>query len=68
VIDMMFIRAPRIRRVGQGVQVLARHGDEPVMARQDGVLVAAFHPEVTVNDAVHRYFCDMVRAREGKAA
>ena len=67
-IDMMFIRAPRIHRVGQGVQVLARHGDEPVMARQDGVLVAAFHPEATADDAVHRYFCDMVRARGGKAA
>jgi 5'-phosphate synthase pdxT subunit len=67
-IDMMFIRAPRIRRVGPGVEVLAQHGDEPVMARQDSILVATFHPEATRDDAVHRYFCDMVRRRERRAA
>jgi 5'-phosphate synthase pdxT subunit len=60
-IEMVFIRAPRIRRVGPGVEVLARHGDEPVMARQGTVLVASFHPELTGTDAVHRHFCDMVR-------
>ena len=60
-IAMMFIRAPRIRRVGAGVEVLARQGDDPVMARQGTVLVATFHPEVTGDQAVHRYFCDMVR-------
>ena len=66
-IEMMFIRAPRIRRVGKGVEVLARQGDDPVMARQDGVLVATFHPEVIGEQAVHRYFCGMV-ARAGRAA
>jgi len=67
-IDMMFIRAPRIRRVGPGVEVLARQGDDPVMARQDTVLVATFHPEAVGEDAVHRYFCDMVRSLEPRAA
>jgi 5'-phosphate synthase pdxT subunit len=60
-IDMMFIRAPRIRRTGAGVEVLARHGGDPVMARQGTVLVATFHPEVLGERAVHEYFCDMVR-------
>jgi 5'-phosphate synthase pdxT subunit len=60
-IDMMFIRAPRIRRVGEGVEVLARQNGDPVMARQGTVLVATFHPEVVGEPAVHRYFCDMVR-------
>ena len=60
-IEMMFIRAPRIRRAGEGVEVLARQGDDPVLARQGSVLVATFHPEVTGADAVHRYFCAMVR-------
>ena len=60
-IEMMFIRAPRIRRVGEGVEVLARQADDPVMARQGTVLVATFHPEVTGEQGVHRYFCDMVR-------
>ena len=60
-IDMMFIRAPRIRRVGEGVQVLARQGGDAVMAREGTVLVATFHPEVTGEQGVHRYFCEMVR-------
>jgi len=59
-LEMVFIRAPRIRRVGPGVEVLAEHGGEPVMARQDRVLVATFHPELTDSTAVHRYFCDLV--------
>jgi pyridoxal 5'-phosphate synthase pdxT subunit len=62
-VEMVFIRAPRIRRVGPHVKVLARHGDEPVMATQGRVLVATFHPELTDDPSVHRYFCEMVRAR-----
>jgi len=57
---MVFIRAPRIRRVGAGVETLARHGDEPVMAQQGSVLVATFHPELTDDPTVHQYFCSMV--------
>ena len=65
-LEMVFIRAPRIKRVGPGVQVLAEHGGEPVMARQDRVLVATFHPELTDSTKVHRYFCDLVeRSRAG---
>src|SRR5438552_13833452 len=59
-IEMVFIRAPRIRRVGPGVEVLAEHGGEPVMAREGRVLVATFHPELTDSTAVHRYFCELV--------
>jgi 5'-phosphate synthase pdxT subunit len=65
-IEMMFIRAPRIRRVGEGVDVLARQDGDPVMAQQGTVLVATFHPEVTGEQRVHKYFCEMVsRARKG---
>lgn len=59
-LEMVFIRAPRIRRVGPGVETLARHGDEPVMTRQGKVLVASFHPELTNDVSVHGYFCRMV--------
>jgi len=59
-LEMVFIRAPRIRRIGPGVEVLAEHRGEPVMARQDRVLVATFHPELTDSTAVHQYFCDVV--------
>lgn len=60
-IEMVFIRAPRIRRVGPGVETLASHGGEAVMARQGSVLVATFHPELTEDPTVHEYFCRMVK-------
>ena len=59
-LEMVFIRAPRIRRVGPGVTTLARHRDEPVMAREGRVLVATFHPELTDDTSIHQYFCGMV--------
>jgi pyridoxal 5'-phosphate synthase pdxT subunit len=65
-IEMVFIRAPRIRRVGPGVETLACHRDEPVMARQGSVLVATFHPELTDDATVHAYFCRMVREALGR--
>jgi 5'-phosphate synthase pdxT subunit len=61
-LKMVFIRAPRIRRVGAGVTAVAHHGDECVMAREGSVLVAAFHPELTDEPAVHEYFARMVRS------
>jgi 5'-phosphate synthase pdxT subunit len=67
-VEMVFIRAPRIRRVGAGVETLARHGDEPVLAREGSVLVATFHPELTDDATIHEYFCAMVRkAKAGTA-
>jgi len=68
-IEMVFIRAPRIRRTGGSVETLARHGGEPVMAREGTVLVATFHPELTDDPTVHAYFCEMAKAaRQGVAA
>ena len=64
-LKMVFIRAPRIRRLGPAVTPLAHHGGECVMARQETVLVAAFHPELTGEAAVHTYFAEMVRASRG---
>jgi 5'-phosphate synthase pdxT subunit len=60
---MVFIRAPRIRRAGPDVDVLARHAGDPVLARQGAVLVASFHPELTGDLAVHQYFSRMTEAR-----
>ena len=60
---MVFIRAPRIRRAGPGVDVLARHAGVPVLAREGTVLVASFHPELSGDLVVHRYFCRMAEAR-----
>jgi len=60
-IKMVFIRAPRIRRMGAQVTPLVMHRGECVMARQGSVVVAAFHPELTEDPTVHRYFAAMVR-------
>jgi len=64
-IKMVFIRAPRLSRVGPGVTSLARHQGEIVMARQGTVLVAAFHPELTDDPTVHRFFATMVEQAAG---
>jgi 5'-phosphate synthase pdxT subunit len=52
--DGVFIRAPRINRVGPGVTVLGRAGDDPVLIRQGPVVAATFHPELTSDRRVHR--------------
>jgi pyridoxal 5'-phosphate synthase pdxT subunit len=60
-LKMVFIRAPRITRLGAQVDLLATWHDEPVMARQGNILVASFHPELTGDLTVHRYFLEMVK-------
>ena len=62
-VKAFFIRAPRIRRLGPTVTPLATRDGECVMAREGTVLVAAFHPELTDDTSVHRYFADLVRRR-----
>lgn len=60
----VFIRAPLITHVGDDVTVLASLGDgRTVAARQDNLLVASFHPELTADSRLHRYFVDMVSER-----
>ncbi|MCX6391394.1 MAG: pyridoxal 5'-phosphate synthase glutaminase subunit PdxT [Actinobacteria bacterium] len=52
----IFIRAPRITRVGEGVEILARLGDEPVAVRSGSIMAATFHPELTDDDRLHEVF------------
>jgi 5'-phosphate synthase pdxT subunit len=59
-LNMVFIRAPRIRRLGPRVVPLGSHRGECVMAREGSVLVATFHPELTDDPTVHHYFARMV--------
>jgi 5'-phosphate synthase pdxT subunit len=59
----VFIRAPQVRRVDAGVEVLAATADGPVLLRQGNLLGAAFHPELTDDARVHDYFVRMVRKR-----
>lgn len=61
-IDAVFIRAPRFRSLGPGVQVLGRLNGEPVLVRQGAVLAGTFHPELTGDGRLHRYFVEMAAA------
>lgn len=54
----VFIRAPVVERCGTGVEVLAAVDGQPVAVRQGAVLATAFHPELTGDDRVHRYFLE----------
>ena len=55
-LEMVFIRAPIIRRVGEGVRVLGSCAGLPVLVEQHNILAATFHPELTEDETVHRYF------------
>ncbi len=54
----VFIRAPRIERLGPGVQVIGQLNGEPVLVQQNNVLAASFHPELAGDARMHRYFLD----------
>jgi 5'-phosphate synthase pdxT subunit len=56
----VFIRAPWIERAGEGVEVLAELDGHPVAARSEGVLVTAFHPELTEDRRFHALFARML--------
>lgn len=55
----IFIRAPKIKKVGSNVKVLAEYNSDPVMVRQGKILATTFHPELTTDTRVHKYFLKM---------
>jgi pyridoxal 5'-phosphate synthase pdxT subunit len=57
----VFIRAPRVRDVGQDVEVLAELDGEPVLLREGRFIVASFHPELTDDSRVHERFLELVK-------
>ena len=56
----VFIRAPWVEEVGKEVEVLAMAHEHPVAVRQGKILATSFHPELTNNHAVHRYFVEEI--------
>ena len=56
----VFIRAPWVEEVGTEVEVLASSHGHPVAVRQGKILATSFHPELTDNHAVHRYFVEEI--------
>ena len=65
-LEMVFIRSPRITRIGTDVEVLARRNSFPTLVRQNNLLVATFHPEMTTDTRVQQLFLDMVAAHKSK--
>ena len=61
-LEMVFIRAPKIERVGPDVEVIAREGADPVAVRQGKVMAATFHPELSDDTRVHQAFLDLCGA------
>ena len=59
-LEMVFIRAPKIERVGSGVEVIATEGDDPVAVRQGKVMAATFHPELSDDTRVHQTFLELI--------
>jgi len=63
-LEAVFIRAPRVTRVGPGVEVLARLGEDPVLLRQGKLVAASFHPELSRENPVHTWFLEEVARLE----
>jgi len=59
-LEAVFIRAPLIRSVGDGVRVLARYQGDPVLVEQGRHLIATFHPELSADRRVHHYFLEKI--------
>lgn len=55
----VFIRAPVIKKIYNGAEILAEYTKDPIMIRHDIILITTFHPELTDDLRVHEYFLDM---------
>ena len=67
-LEMVFIRAPRIARLGPGVETLATRDGDPVLVRSGHLLAATFHPELSSDTRIHQLFLNMVNATRQPAA
>lgn len=62
-LEMVFIRAPIIEKIGDSVEVLAKDAGHPVLVQQGKILASTFHPELSDDVAVHEYFLQMINGR-----
>ena len=67
-LEMVFIRAPRIRLAGPGVETLATRDGFPTLVRSGHLLAATFHPELSADSRVHQLFLDIVRQHKTASA
>lgn len=60
-LEGVFIRAPKIVKIGEGVKILGRHSNEIVVVEKDQHLASTFHPELSGSKLIHQYFLDKVK-------
>jgi 5'-phosphate synthase pdxT subunit len=65
-LETVYIRAPRITRIGPAVETLATRDGSPTLVRQGNILAATFHPELSEDRRVHQFFLEMVRASQDR--
>lgn len=66
-LEMVFIRAPKIVKTGKDVEILATEGGDPVLVRQGKIMAATFHPELSKDTRVHQEFLKLVKnAKNGR--
>ena len=63
-VEMVFIRAPKIERMGSGVEVVATEGTDAVLVRKGKTMASTFHPELSDDPRIHQYFLDLVTKEE----
>ena len=56
----VFIRAPTVIEVGDNVETISKFNDEIIAVKQDNILATAFHPELTSDVSLHKYFLNMI--------
>lgn len=59
--EAIFIRAPMITRIGDGVEILASYNGNPVFVRSGNVIATSFHPELSEDTRIHEFFLEMVK-------
>lgn len=60
-LEAVFIRAPQIESIGKNVEILAKHNGKPVFVREKNMLVSTFHPELTGDLRIHKYFLSFLK-------
>jgi 5'-phosphate synthase pdxT subunit len=66
-LEMVFIRAPKISHVGDGVEVIATEGNDPVVVRQGSAMAATFHPELSDDPRIHQLFLNLIHSGQKQA-
>jgi len=57
----VFIRAPSISEVGENAEVISKFNEKIVAVKQGNMLATAFHPELTQDVSLHKYFVNMLK-------